>query len=334
MRPLAALLPDGKRLHLQHGPIDLIVEAEGNAPEARRDAYRAAADRFETILPVLVEELPRLRTPCPADGLGLEGPVARRMEAAVRPHASRFVTPMAAVAGAVADTVLAAMVDAAPLTRAYVNNGGDIALHLAAGCQFSLMIAGLDGGDAGRIAIDAASPVRGIATSGRGGRSLSLGIADSVTVLARNAAMADAAATLIANAVDLPGNPAIERAPACSVDPDSDLGDRLVTTGSGPLTLDEIAQALQAGLGVAEAMQADGLIEAAALILQGDSRTTHPMPSSPDFLRGSLWGGTRTPTDARVKPGHDGLRTGPRVKRGDDDPVDAPTTNKKAIAHA
>lgn len=304
MGPVAALLPDGKRLHLQHGPIDLIVEAEGEAPEARRDAYRAAADRFETILPVLVEELPRLRTPCPADGLGLEGPVARRMEAAVRPHASRFVTPMAAVAGAVADTVLAAMIEAAPLTHAYVNNGGDIALHLAEGSQFSLMIAGLDGGDAGRIAIDAASPVRGIATSGRSGRSLSLGIADSVTALARTAAMADAAATLIANAVDLPGHPSIERTPARSIDPDSDLGDRLVTTGCGPLTPDEIAQALESGLAVANEMHAQGLIEAAALILQGDSRTTHFMPSSSGLTR-------------------------------DDDVNSYPaTTSKKALAHA
>jgi uncharacterized protein len=76
----------------------------------------------------------------------------------------------------------------------------------------------------GAIEITRDMPVRGIATSGRHGRSLSLGIADSVTVLAATAAAADAAATLIANAVDLPGHAAVRRAPACSLDPDSDLG--------------------------------------------------------------------------------------------------------------
>ncbi|WP_204349766.1 hypothetical protein, partial [Klebsiella pneumoniae] len=77
--------------------------------------------------------------------------------------------------------------------------------------------------------------IGGIATSGAQGRSFSLGIADSVTVLARDAASADAAATLIANAVDL-DHPAIRRRPARNLDPDSDLGDRLVTVGVGDLT--------------------------------------------------------------------------------------------------
>ena len=62
--------------------------------------------------------------------------------------------------------------------------------------------------------------MRGIATSGWRGRSFSLGIADAVTVLAATAAEADAAATVIANAVDLPGHPAIDtRAGAASSRP-------------------------------------------------------------------------------------------------------------------
>src|SRR3546814_3371169 len=67
---------------------------------------------------------------CSSD-LVVQGPVARRMVAACRPHRLQFVTPMAAVAGAVADHLLAAMTAAADLKRAYVNDGGDIALHLA-----------------------------------------------------------------------------------------------------------------------------------------------------------------------------------------------------------
>ena len=76
-------------------------------------------------------------------------------------------------------------------------------------------------------------PVRGIATSGWRGRSFSLGIADAVTVLAATAAKADAAATIIANAVDLPNHAAITRVPAREIAPDNDLGERLVTRAVG-----------------------------------------------------------------------------------------------------
>ena len=131
MGAVARLLPDGERLHLQHGPIDLIIGADG----ARDMAFAAARVRFETILGELVAELPLLRR---AVGDVPAGVVARRMVAAVRPHAAVFVTPMAAVAGAVAEEVLAAMVAAAPLTRAYVNNGGDIAFYLSAGARFRM----------------------------------------------------------------------------------------------------------------------------------------------------------------------------------------------------
>ncbi|MGF1625037.1 MAG: UPF0280 family protein [Alphaproteobacteria bacterium] len=303
--PTAAMLPDGRRLHLQHGPIDLVIGADGEAA-AVAAAYDAARRRFATILLVLVEELAVLRSPCPPEGLGLHGPVARRMEAAVLPFAGgQFVTPMAAVAGAVADEMLAAMVAAAPLARAYVNDGGDIALHLTPGTRFDLKIAALDNSDHGRVAIAAEGPVRGVATSGRGGRSLSLGIAEAVTVLARTAAAADAAATLIANAVDLPGHGSVARAPASSLRPDSDLGDRLVVVGCGALSNDEIALALDRGLATAHRMQAAGSIEAAALFLQGESRATLPIPSWPGLSRASLADRARPSGDCRDKRGHD-----------------------------
>jgi len=272
--PLAALLADGKRLHLQHGPIDLIVEADGSAEIVGR-AYAQAAARFETVLDELVGELPLLRSRATTEGLGLRGPVARRMEAAVAPHASRvFITPMAAVAGAVADEVLAAMTDGLDLDRAYVNNGGDIALHLSGDSRFEIgLVAVPDRPElSGRATIRADDCVRGIATSGRHGRSLSLGIADAVTVLARTAAEADAAATLIANAVDLPGHPAIRRVPASERAPDSDLGNRLVTEDVGSLADAEIAAALEAGEATTRAMIDRGVVIAAVLQLRGAIR--------------------------------------------------------------
>lgn len=268
-------LSDG-RLHLQEGPIDLIVEAFG-APEAVARAYDAAAACFQDVLPDLVAELPALRRPLGGHS-DFDGPVARRMAAACAAQRGVFVTPMAAVAGAVADHVLEAMTAAAALSRAYVNDGGDIALHLMPGESFACGLVAEVGAPhiAGRALIDAETAIRGIATSGRatlgqGGRSFSLGIADAVTVFARSASAADVAATLIANAVDLPGHPAISRLPAVEIDPASDLGTRAVTTAVGALQAAEIAAALAAGRLAAEKMRAAGLIEAAVLFLRGQA---------------------------------------------------------------
>ncbi len=272
MTAAAALLPDC-RLHLQHGPIDCLCRAWGDAGEINR-AYAQAAQRFSTVLEELCQELQFLRTPlptCPPRGI-----VARRMHAACTPYSDRFITPMAAVAGAVADEVLAAMCDGRSLPRGYVNNGGDIAFHLMPGAEFrcglvaDLAAPALDG----IFSLRAEHAARGLATSGRackgqGGRSFSFGIADAVTVLARCAAEADAAATVIANAVDLPGHPSVVRRAADAVDPDSDLGGCMVTWEVGPLSAEAVDTALDAGRRVADALLQAGRIEAAVLTLRG-----------------------------------------------------------------
>jgi uncharacterized protein len=272
-RPQIRYLADGRRLHLQDGPIDLIVEAHGRTDEIDA-AYGAAARRFDGLLDELCDELTLLRQAADPVRCLLQGAVARRMYAAVAPFASdHFITPMAAVAGSVAEEILGAMLKAACLERAYVNNGGDIALHLADGAHFSVGL--MDRPDQLGLmqttVIHAGDPSRGIATSGRHGRSFSLGIADAVTVLARTASQADAAATIIGNAVDLPGHPAVVRRPANDLQPDSDLGPRLVTLHVGRLQASEIAAALGAGVSKARAVSAQGLIDGAALRLHGET---------------------------------------------------------------
>ena len=296
------------RLHLNHGPIDLVCQAWGT-PEAIRTAYQAAAAVFPTILPALCAELPHLRTPLPSSMP--RHPIARAMHQAVAlphvvavpgldpgivptthavvqgrrstvkhdmfPSPSRshplhgvtgqdkpgqddalfkraFITPMAAVAGAVADHVLSHMTAATTLEKAYVNNGGDIAFHLTPAHTLTCALVTTVANPAvdGAFRLHHESPARGIATSGqackgRGGKSFSFGIADSVTILARTAAMADAAATLVANAIDLPGHPGIERRPADAIDPDSDLGPRLITWSVPRLSAAEIERSLDKG---------------------------------------------------------------------------------------
>lgn len=272
-RPQIALLPDGKRLHLQDGPIDLVIGAKGREGDVRA-AYEAAANRFTGLLDELCAELVELRRPADLVRCRLEGIVARRMHAAVAPFAAEhFITPMAAVAGSVAEEILGAMLGAARLDRAYVNNGGDVALHVNGREHFAigLMDRPDHHGVMQTIKIEADDPARGVATSGRHGRSFSLGIADAVTVLARTASQADAAATIIANAVDLPGHPAVVRCPANELQPDSDLGARLVTRDVGALGEGEIDDALRAGVSRAQQLLAAGLIEGAALRLLGET---------------------------------------------------------------
>ena len=268
------MLPDGRRLHLQDGPIDLIIEAFGE-PEEINKAYRAATERFHTLLDELCRELKLLRRPSYSGQAWPAGSTARRMTAAVMPYAEEyFITPMAAVAGAVAEEILAAMLNVANLARAYVNDGGDIALHITGTESFAVGM--IDRPDRpslfGTTTLTASDTIRGIATSGWRGRSFSLGIADAVTVLSDRAAAADAAATIIANAVDLPQHAAIRRVSACELAPDSDLGNLLVTEHVGPLSFDDVNRALARGVATAEKLLRIGLIRGAALNLQGETR--------------------------------------------------------------
>ena len=281
---------DAQRWHFQHGPIDLVIGADGDAA-AVASAHEAAWQRFEQVLPELVQELPLLRqavsskaTDCP-----LKGPVARRMWQACRPYAMDFITPMAAVAGSVAQEIIACY-QRPGIARAWVNNGGDIAMHLTPGQSLKVGlyadIARLDAAQLqdqllldGQFSVEAAMPVRGVATSGWRGRSFSMGIADSVTVLAHTAAQADAAATVIANAVNV-NDARVQRAPAASLKDDSDLGQRLVTTGVPPLAPALVLQALQAGLATARALQSEGLIYSALLVCQQQAlQTSENAPS-------------------------------------------------------
>lgn len=267
--PVITRLQDG-RLHFQHGPIDIIAQSWGSVSAVAEGEQRAAL-RFGSVLAELAAELPVLRQ----EGGEPEGPIARKMAKATRRFAPCFITPMAAVAGAVADSLVAEL--AVPgVTRAYVNNGGDIALHLMPGQSLTCAIAARPGLP-DRVTVRAEDAVRGIATSGWRGRSWSLGIADSVTVLAKTAAEADAAATMIANAVDLPNHSGIRRRPASELQADSDLRERLVTVGVSGLCAADIARALDAGDRAATAFRARGLIEAAALFLHPQIRTLGPL---------------------------------------------------------
>lgn len=273
---------DSDRIHFQHGPIDLIIHAVGDA-DAVAAAHQNAWRRFQKVLPELVHELPVLRRAIePGSSCLVAGPIAWRMWRACEPFSQSFITPMAAVAGSVADEI-AALYRVEGIARASVNNGGDIAIHLhaeqrmriAAVADVSQPGAAQDPSRRLDFEIHAESAVRGVATSGWQGRSFSLGIADSVTILSATAAEADAAATVVANAVDVQDAGVIRR-PAYELQPDSDLGDRLVTVSVPPLPMETVQRALEAGHAKALELAARGRISGAILVCQGVVRILDP----------------------------------------------------------
>jgi ApbE superfamily uncharacterized protein (UPF0280 family) len=287
---------DKSRWHFNHGPIDIVAEAHGD-PYAVAAAHDAAWARFVHVLDELVHELPLLRLPV-TDRMRPRSVVARRMWDACAAFSPTFITPMAAVAGSVAQE-LVAFYQRPGIERAWINNGGDIALHLAPGqsarvgvfsdlARFDLrehIARGISGeGELlttdGQFELHADQPVRGVATSGWRGRSFSLGIADSVTVLAPTAAQADAAATVIANAVDV-DDAAIARRPASECKDDSDLGDTLVTVDVPVLAPAQVRSALDTGAVCARVLQKGGLVWAALLVCQGQWRLVEPLCSKP-----------------------------------------------------
>jgi uncharacterized protein len=135
----------------------------------------------------------------------------------------------------------------------------------------------------GTFIVRAEDGVRGVATSGWRGRSFSLGIADSVTVLARDAASADAAATVIANAVNVDA-PGIERAPANALRDDTDLGAIPVTVQVPALPPRAVSDALDRGEACAQTLRAAGHIVAAALVCQRQVRLVSPATAHTSVL--------------------------------------------------
>lgn len=257
-----------ERLRVEWGPVSLVVAARW--PDGFRPGELAAGGR--RALEVL-EELAALRRLLAVDVRRIRNvralpQVARGMVAVARPYAEWGVTPMIAVAGAVADAVADTLAGRGA-TRVSVSNGGDVALRLAPGESVSVgVVAQVDAArPAAKVRVAAGDDIGGVATSGFGGRSLTLGIADAATVFATSAATADVTATLLGNAVDV-DTPAVERAAAEDLDPETDLRGRLVTRSVGLLQPADVETALDQGEAWARSQWEEGRIRGAVLTLR------------------------------------------------------------------
>ena len=248
------------RLFLNHGPIDIVLEAFGKDKPL---AYEKAKKYFSTLLNELVLDMDLLKKEV-VPHRNFNNKISQSMQSATEKFYPDFITPMAAVAGSVADNILNVLVKDTKLEKAYVNNGGDVSFYLTENQTVKSSLASIPNIIA---EIDYKDKSRGIATSGWRGRSFSLGIADSVTVLADNAAMADAAATMIANSVNIKNHPSIIKKPAEEIYEDSDLKNLMVTVEVGDLKQSEIEDALRNGNEVGKTYLENGLINSALIEL-------------------------------------------------------------------
>lgn len=260
-------LGDGTVL-VECGPMRMFVEASVWGTR-RPDLSKVAAEAAIGFL----EEAARARPLLAVPALKLEDPgmgtLPSSMWKAARLIGDGDLTPMAAVAGTIANAV-ADFLQNLGADRVIVNNGGDVAFRLRNGESLSIGIRpNITSGEVShRLRVTPDMRIGGAATSGLGGRSFTRGVASAVTVFASSCASADAAATAVANATYIP-SAAVLRLPAESVDPATDLKGLDVTGFVGELTQSEIRTALDQGLAKAEALVERNIIHSACIFVKG-----------------------------------------------------------------
>jgi len=252
-------------VRLDYGPTQMVIQAVGpDLPEtAAQDAARYAME--------LINDLAGVKAVAASSqhaigDLCAYPEVLRRMVTAVRSSGDADLTPMAAVAGTVAD-LTAEYLQSRGAAKAIVNNGGDIALRLITGYSAQVGVApAIDIPPTHILSVHAGDGIGGVATSGLGGRSFTKGIATAAVVAAKTAALADACATSIGNAT-FAAHPAIKLVRAEAVDPLTDIAGHLVVREVGPLPPEIIQEALLNGWRRAEECFRLGLIQGVALFI-------------------------------------------------------------------
>ena len=200
--------------------------------------------------------------------------VVKKMITSAKQVGDQTVTPLIAVAGAVADEVADFVFNKdTGVSKVIVNNGGDIALRLRNEQNVKVGIRT----DVCRkswsyvLNMDSSSNIGGIATSGFGGRSFTKGIATAAVAVATNASLADVTATLLGNATNV-DSPLIERQLAEDVYPATDIRGHWVTTKVGAISESEIEEAIENGFAKAREFQDKRLILGALIALRQQVR--------------------------------------------------------------
>ncbi len=238
------------------------------------DACREAAEKAIGFLEEVALVKGSLAAPSAVCTEPQPGTLAHTMWNATRLIGDPDLTPMAAVAGTIADAT-AAFLDRLGMTRVLVNNGGDLAIRLKGDEQVFVGIRPDVRGTAlsHRIRVTPETGIRGVATSGMGGRSFTRGVASAATALSGETAYADAAATALGNATYVQ-DASVLRKPADSLFPDTDLKGVDVTVSVGQLSEAAVSRALDQGITKADELVDREVIWGACLFVQGRMRST------------------------------------------------------------
>ena len=258
------------------GPMRLIISAWVGKVSQPEMATKAARESFGYL-----EEVALFRSHLSRSWTATHGPAGAslpdRMWESVRAIGDEDLTPMASVAGTIADAV-ADYLFGRGMTKVVVDNGGDVAIRLRGSATARVGIRpSIRAEEISHVlSLDASESSWGVATSGLGGRSFTRGIASAVTVIAGSASLADAAATAIANATFVEDKSVIQR-PAEEMDPDTDIRGIPVTVKVGSRSQETATQALRQGLKKAEGLVAKGAILGAFIAVGGQHRMTQFM---------------------------------------------------------
>ena len=247
-----------ERLYLEYGPTNLVVEA---VHKDKQKIYNYIIKNIDQMLSELSLELSKLREKT-KESTKFNSQIAKKMNDATKIFLPRFITPLASVAGAISETLLDEILSKFDLEKIYINNGGDAAIFLKKKQKLKFLVASTN---SFLITLEGDNCKYGIATSGWKGRSFSMGIADSVTTIAKSSAIADAAATVIANDTDIKNHKNIKKQEASKIDEYSDLKNKLVTTYVGELSLNDIQKSLKNGVMTAKRLIKKNIILTALL---------------------------------------------------------------------
>jgi len=251
---------------VEEGPSSICVEAKALGKEG--PGVELISEELKRLLGQISDYVPILKLKAKEVKNTKHLPwVVKRMLQASKLICGDELTGLASVAGAIADAIRQRILDEGH-DFVFVNNGGDISLYSAYDSKITTGIFGLNGECRARIEIQGPFDI-GIATSGFGGRSFTKGIADSVTIIAGDSASADAAATFIANHVNVDSID-VKRILARDVDISTDISSELVTLDVGTLTDQERLKAIQNGISVAKQLIDQGYILGFIFFVQGE----------------------------------------------------------------
>ena len=259
-------------IQVSYGPMELGIQIEGSEETGTR--CRLELPVFaKGLIREVTDFLPLLKLKSGDLLIKDRWPgVVKRMIEASRKIAPGELTPMAAVAGAVADEMMGRILElsAGAVTQVLVNNGGDMALYSPLqGVRVGIKGITRRDGRPFILRLRGRETAYGLATSGWRGRSVSRGIADAVVVVAPASAAADAAATYIGNAVGDDKIACVTRQKAGDLDPASDIPDVAVTVACGKLTEAEKERAIANGMKAAKKIIEKGIVKEVGIYLQG-----------------------------------------------------------------